>query len=656
MEYRNDLQGLRAIAIILVVLAHSGLGYFSGGFVGVDVFFVLSGFLITGLICSEIKKTGKLNIARFYSRRLSRLLPALGVMLVVTLIVVYVLFSPKQLHSQLLTGLFSSIWLSNVFFYFREVDYFDEYSKHDLFLHTWSLGVEEQFYLVWPFALLFLVYFGKKNSNHNLINRSVLLTGLALIFAYGFSLYLSETNIRAAFYLMPSRVWQFSLGALVFLLSDNQSLRFLDRYNLLQSRNWYWVIWSLGLTLVVGSALLLTPTTHYPGVWATVPSVGAACIIFSGKLLRDNNPLVHPLLVWIGDRSYSWYLWHWPVLTIGLMFGLSGQVLATAGLIAISLLLAMLSYRFVETPFTKGRCRGLIPRRVLLYSMCSMLALCAIFFHARHDLDRAIIADDFVDYWRRDSAYIYKIPCDGWYYHAKVDKCNFGTEDAEKTVVLLGDSIGAQWFSMVLKAFPSPEWLTTVLTKSACPIVDEQIYYQRVGGVFRICEEWRSKVIQELEVIKPDVIVLGSSSSYEFGELQWTEGSSRIFERLSRAADFVIVLAATPRLNFDGPACINLHVNLNGLDNYSVESCMSDSDIAHASKVAGLLTNAADRYHNVHLVDLSDLVCPNQRCYAGDPDTVVVFRDSQHLTDTFVRTVAPEFRNRLSRLGIDLNH
>ncbi|UHD19028.1 hypothetical protein LT988_02165 [Thiocapsa bogorovii] len=156
------------------------------------------------------------------------------------------------------------------------------------------------------------------------------------------------------------------------------------------------------------------------------------------------------------------------------------------------------------------------------------------------------------------------MPCDAWYHHADVEPCIFGPDDAPRTVVLVGDSILAQWFSMVPALFPAPAWRIVVLTKSACAMVDEDYFYPRIGQVYTVCNEWRDAVLEEIERIRPDVVITGSAATYDFTEAQWIEGSARVFSRLSKAAATVIVIPGTPSLPFDGPGCVARSLSADG--------------------------------------------------------------------------------------------
>lgn len=641
------MQGLRAIAILLVLLAHAELGIVPAGFIGVDVFFVLSGYLISGLLLRELYQHDKIALLNFYTRRIKRLLPALLLMLSVSFALGVLLLSGFEARKQLASAPFSLTWTSNLYFAFASVDYFDELSKRDLFLHTWSLGVEEQFYLIWPIILIILYKAGKCLSLSNRNISWLLLIGLGVICFASFllSLYWTKSKPEAAFYLMPARIWQLSLGAIAYLLSQPG---FLSKNNFLFNKRLNHFMLIVGLCLIVGSALALNPILAYPGFWGLFPTIGSAFVIMSSHCIVNNSLLAHPLLVWLGDRSYSLYLWHWPIFVLGFSVGHQGELVSTGVLILLSVVAAVMSFRFIELPFWKGKLSFTPPFNTLLISLLILAAALFVLYHGIRQLPEADSATDISAMWRSDVPQIYFMPCDSWYMSSEVLPCSFGVKGARKTVVLLGDSIGAQWFSMIPEIFPEPYWRTIVFTKSSCAIVDENYIYKRIGKIYQVCTDWRNAVLDQLDILKPDVLFIGSAATYKFSEDQWIDGSSRIFERVSKVAKTTYVFPGTPSLAMDGPGCITRHLSSEG--NLDFEACMAKNRIQGIERVTKFIQKAADRFTNVYLLGLNDLVCPNGNCYALSKEGIVVFRDSQHLTDTFVRALVPAARERLKQI------
>ena len=650
-NFRPDLQGLRAVAIVLVILAHAGLKVAPGGFVGVDVFLVLSGYLITGLLFRELAQDGRIVLTSFYARRLKRLLPAMICMLVATSGVAFWLLSGVEARAQLASAPFAATWTSNLYFSFITLDYFDELATRDLFLHTWSLGVEEQFYLIWPVLLLILFRIGKLLPTSQDNGRRLMVFGLgtACVASLALSLYWTDNRPQAAFYMMPSRIWQLSLGALVCLTFQTGSSGWTSRCLSRFPRHF---LLGSGLLMILGSAAGLSPDLAYPGFWALLPSFGAALVIVSGHALPKGHQglLARPILVWLGDRSYSLYLWHWPVFVLGFSLGLQGQLVPTLGLILVSLVAAILSFRWIELPFWKGRWSHAGTLGILLPGLLVMATVVIALDQGLRQLPQADAASEISNKWRTDSPVIYGMSCDAWYANAHVEPCVLGSKTATKTVVLLGDSIGTQWFSILPEIFPEPAWRIVVLTKSSCAMVDEDYYYQPLGKTYQVCTDWRNAVLDELDRILPEVLIMGSTMDYRFTETQWVEGSSRIFDRVSKAARTVFVIPGTPGLGFDGPGCLARHLLPDGRIDRG--PCLARHRLQHIASITNSLGVAAGRFANVHLLDLNDLVCPGGICSAVSDQGVVVFRDSHHLTDSFVRAQIPFVRERLKRFAV----
>ena len=655
LSYRPDIQGLRAIAIMLVVLAHAGFTFFSGGFVGVDVFFVLSGYLITGLLVREHTQTEGIQLARFISQRLKRLLPMLLVMISLVILIAPLLISNYEFKQQTASAVYASSWTSNLFFAFSELDYFAEVQTRDLFLHTWSLGVEEQFYLAWPLLLLVTLTLLTRQLGRGK-HHSPLLLVLSILFvgSLGLSWYWSATQPLWSFYLMPSRIWQFALGAAVFVWFDSR-----HQHNSHSLKP----IWSIGcgiigITLIIGSAVLLHSNMTYPGFWALLPSLGAALIILAGNqgnTLGISRGLSHPILVWIGDHSYSWYIWHWPVLILGFALGLQRPIEAI-GLIAFSLLLAILSYRWVELPFWKGRLSKLSPAQGIIVSILAILMVAS----GALNYSKFIVHNDneggvqFVNAARHDKPVIYKYGCDAWYYNAEVRPCLIGSPGAPKTVVLLGDSIGAQWFSLLPEIFKTPDWRIVVLTKSSCALIDQDYFYRRIGKIYTVCSEWRNATLDYLKSLQPDIIFVGNDATYKFSKNQWIDGSRRVLARLNAAADHIIVIPGIPQLSFDGPSCLEaLHAET-ALKRFlsNSQTCREALTTTQTSDVAHYLELAVQDFPKARLLNLNDMVCPNRHCAAKSSDGLVIFRDQLHLTDSFVRAQAPKVLLKLEELGL----
>jgi peptidoglycan/LPS O-acetylase OafA/YrhL len=338
MHYRREIDGLRALAVLPVILFHAGFQTFGGGFVGVDVFFVISGFLITRIITDELE-TKRFSVVRFYERRARRILPALFFYVTIASIGAAAFYPPHQLKEYGESLFANSVFLSNVFFYVK-TDYFNDFSETAPLLHTWSLSVEEQYYLVFPIFLLLTFKFLK--GWYQLL---ILIVAIASLLYSQLTL---TTNPSASFYLIPSRFWELAVGS--FLASTHVHFPFT------KSQRISTFLGALGIALILSSVLAYGRSTQFPGLAALPPVLGTALVIayarqenVVGKLLSSR------LLVGTGLVSYSWYLSHHVLFAISRVYGLNLSEFATkASLIFVSLLLALLSFRFIEQPFRKG--------------------------------------------------------------------------------------------------------------------------------------------------------------------------------------------------------------------------------------------------------------------------------------------------------------
>ena len=650
LGFRADIEGLRAVAILLVVAAHAGVPWLQGGFVGVDVFFVLSGYLITGLLVQEIQATGRLRLLDFYVRRLRRLLPALVVMVIGSSLLAAALLAPFEQVAQARAATAAVIWLSNLHFIAANLDYFGATAESNIFLHTWSLGVEEQFYLVWPLLVLFLVggWHWQPAGRQWRRLRTGMVAAVALCLAL--SIFLTYTQPAKGFYLMPSRAWQFALGAVAVLIFRTDSpaavTRWLDIPEAHKNR-WRNALGLIGLTLVLGAGYLLDRRDAYPGAWALAPSVGAALILAAGAggaAHRVGRLLSAAPLQWLGRVSYSWYLWHWPVLILGATVTLGGHSVHPALLVLFSLVLALASYYWVESPLRRSRLIGARPLAGVLGAVVIMLV--GVLLGGRWQAaaaDWALSpAQQRYAAVRADLPRLYAVPgCDEWFRSSQLRVCGFGSAEGQHTVLLLGDSVTMQWFPAVVKAYGERGWRVLVITKSACPMVDEGYFYPRIGRRYVECEHWRNAALGAVTTLRPDVVLTGSTTTYPFTKAEWVGGSRRVFETLSAAAGEVRVLRATPTLSFDGPGCLARSAwRTSWLP--PPPPCEAPAQNAHADAIFGWLGEAARIFPNVRVVDMNALVCPNRSCRAERAGEIV-FRDSMHVTARYIEAIAPAF-------------
>ena len=368
--FRPEIEGLRGLAILLVVVCHAGIAGLDAGFIGVDVFFVLSGFLITGLLIDEHERTGRIELGGFYARRAKRILPAAAVVLVATLVGALAIFSPLDMARIAQDGLAAGLSVANMRLAVEATDYFAAADTSPM-LHYWSLSVEEQFYLLWP-ALLVVAMRGARPRL-----AVVFAAGAVLIGSLVLCVVVTAVDGSWAYFSLPTRAWQLAAGGILAL-----GVRGPIRMPTLIGAAVGWA----GAVLLVASIALITPTTSYPDVAATAPTAGALALIAGGGATGSPGALLltRTPLRWLGRISYSLYLWHWPVLVLGASFLASADVPSVVStgsplqplfLIAVSVVFAAVTWRLIEEPFRAGRLSHGGRRRTFAIASAAILSV-----------------------------------------------------------------------------------------------------------------------------------------------------------------------------------------------------------------------------------------------------------------------------------------
>ncbi|MFN9729113.1 MAG: acyltransferase family protein [Pseudomonadota bacterium] len=636
MKFRADIEGLRGLSIVLVVLAHSGIPGLQGGFIGVDVFFVISGYLITGLLLEALHDGGRVDAWRFYARRVRRLLPAFILMVATTLVVATALLSPAEVARHAREAAWASAWAANLFQVANDTDYFASARETGLFLHTWSLAVEEQFYLAWPLVL----WLAWKVAGGDRALRWTLALVLVGGFAYG--LYATTSDPVAAYFLPHVRAWQFATGAIVYLVGDT----FVPRPGA-----WASALATAGMTAILGGALLIGDSTPYPGSAALAPTLGAAALLLAGpggggivsRTLASRIPTA------IGRISYSWYLWHWPALVLAAELApADGRARAVA--VAASLVVAVIAFHCVEDPLRRSR-RG-PPRMVVLIGvMASLLlvAFCSLIHRSHRGPADPEIAPAHPIVAQIAVPEIYAAGCDQWYHSAALTPCRIELAgESAPTAVVIGDSIGLQWYPALVDTFRTGGWNMVVLTKSACAMVDRPFHYARIRREYTECARWRDAAVEYIRAASPPVVVVGSSGTYPFDVATWRAGSADFLRRIAAPGRRIAVLGPTPSLPFDAPSCL-----MRGRDGLPLGPETDDcavplSGIAFA-EVEGALRDAVAATPGATYIDGAAIACPDSRCAAWR-DGQLVFRDTQHLNAAYASALAPRLRAELEPL------
>ena len=647
--FRPDMEGLRGVAILLVVGFHAGVSWLAGGFVGVDVFFVLSGYFITALLLREVEDTGGIDVPGFYGRRAARLLPMLFVVLLATLALVMWLYAPIDRAPVASAARAAALSASNMEFASGAVDYFRE-SDNPL-LHTWTLAVEQQFYFVWP-VLILLAIAWTGSVERDAIRRRVLWSTV-IVGAVSFiaSLWLSYTAPSWGFFSLATRVWEFAAGGVLALfLSD--ATRATRRAALLQG---------LGLGAIALALFLFDDVTPYPGAAALLPAFGAAAMLAGGHghpSTRTSMVLSHPVLRWLGRHSYSWYLWHWPLIVIVAALQPDIGVRGRLGWSLAALGLAVLTHRYVEQPARSG---GGILRRVpeermlmvalgasFVMALVAHGALLAARAQASSPSQRAFAAAR-VD--RKDHG-CWARTLDDW--KGPGGPCVFGDKRSSTTLVLLGDSHAEHWLGALDRVGRERGWRIVAMVKGGCPAADiPRVMTRARRRMFHECSRFRDGMLQRIVAMRPDGVILSSwdhyvpvrgqpSSRWQVSLAEWEHGLRRTYARLSQAGIPVAAIRGTPRTWFDVPSCLSRRaagLPFAGRCEYDRARSLSPSAAAAQDRAARGLPIA--------FVNMNDAICRTMSCPTM-VNGIVVFTDDNHLTASFSRSLSPVLGPRLA--------
>lgn len=428
IKYRSDIDGLRAIAVLLVVLYHAKFPV-SGGFIGVDVFFVISGFLITLIMDKEIRE-GDFTFRSFYVRRIKRLVPAFAFMLAILFMYCSYYLMPEDLLSFSKSALFSMPGVSN-FYFFLNTNYFDSSATEPL-LHTWSLSVEEQFYVFWPLILLAL-YKTKKSSVKTIVFSALFIASLAT------SQYYAINSKNMAYMMLPFRFFELMMGAMVAIQFRTVS-EFLSKFRATPY---------LGIALITASAFLLNDESVFPGLGAFPACLGAALLLASG--FREgwcNKFLTFKPVVYIGKVSYSFYLWHWPFLILAVYRDIQLTALNASLLVITSFAMASFSYHFVEQPFRKTRLT--FPQAFgFVYALPVIVA--SLYLNTMYETGgwKSRMEGLFDEMTEENTAHIIRKNCMDTMKVGNIDECHLGVKKKIPDAIMIGDSFGNAYTGFV---------------------------------------------------------------------------------------------------------------------------------------------------------------------------------------------------------------
>ncbi len=696
-KHRADIDGLRAIAILLVVSYHAGVPFISGGYVGVDVFFVISGFLITGLLLQEVARTGTISIRDFYARRARRLLPASALVLVVTLFIAHAIMSPLAAERVNGDAIASALYVANWHFAMQTTDYFAAQVNASPLLHYWSLAVEEQFYMLWPMLILGALGIGVARSQRfdtTALRRIVAALGVVGVTSFMWSALFTSSQPGWSYYGLQTRAWELAIGAGLAALTGSVSR--IPRAVVVLG-GWF------GLAMILYAALRFNDFNTYPGTAAMVPVVGTALVIMSGVRIRNGGTpllLAHPRLVAIGLISYSLYLWHWPLLvfarSLTARVTVDGEPIASpwwaiALAVAASFVMAMISTRWIENPIRNSSVfkHSTNASLILGAALTTIPVLFAVAHLPGPFTSTTVTVAGVVDGASLDPSVLASVPnstpnmsaldasndgvtgmrdCHQSFAATPVaTDCLFGDPHGDKTIVLVGDSHAQHWFPALNRAASQRGWKLYAWTKSACPMVEVTVNNDQVAGPYTACDSWRKGVLNQIKNLSShggvDLVMVGRSSGYgsssgattpildskgqplpgDQAQTAWVNGTAALLHDL-RNAQRVALLQDTPWAPSDRTECLSAHIQDSSACAFIGVTSTREQMLTNAEQAALVGNGKASS------VDVTELICPGRICREVTDSGTVVYRDQHHMTQSFAKSIYASVADRVSGL------
>ena len=646
---RADIQGLRALAVGLVVMYHAGFRVFQGGFVGVDVFFVISGFLITGQLLKPVLAGGRIDFASFYARRARRILPASFAVLLATIVAAWLFVPPLQLQAVLRGALATALYVPNYLFASDGTNYLLATTAPSLFLHYWSLGVEEQFYLFWP-ALLALAFFLARRS---LRTVAAVMAGTAAL-SFALSVVTTPASPSWAFFGLHTRWWEFAVGGLAAVAVVRMP-GLLPRP--IARRAAGLAGWAGGAVLI-GLLLVFDAHTVFPGAAAAVPVLATAAVLlgctwggaWSPAWLLGLRPFV-----FLGETSYSLYLVHWPLFMIPAAYvgatggSLSGPV--RLALVVLAVPVAWALFRWVERPLRdSGWARGIRPRGVLITAGALSLALgvgssitgagleaqqwsasrpASAFALGSDPVGTAYVPQNMTPTLNSIAALRSGTAryCKNLEQQDFVWRCDFGSNASAPLVVFFGDSHADQFrFALLGLADEGRIRLETYMMEG-CPAA--RVSTEHDGQPWQACDDWRRSAIASLRARHPAVVLAGSyRDDHDAADLAgWRAGEEWTLEQLS-VFTRVAMMVDTPSPTFDVPTCLSAHLDDAGACSVTLDTRFQAAQL-DAARAAG-----------VPAIDVNSELCDGSVCPAV-LGNLLGYRDGSHISYELSAALAP---------------
>ncbi|MDP5291686.1 acyltransferase family protein [Oceanimonas sp. CHS3-5] len=647
-SFRRDINGLRAWAVVAVILYHFGIPGFDGGFVGVDIFFVISGFLMTGIIIGGIEHSGggnRFSLLNFYLARARRIVPALLVLCTVLLILGW-FWLPATDYRALGFHIFSALgFVSNIKFW-KEAGYFDAASHEKWLLHTWSLSVEWQFYIILPLVLLLL---WKLRPGRNFI---ISMMSVGFVLSLGLSIVLSPTKASAAFYLLPTRAWEMLAGGLVYLLADRIRLSYI------QSK----LLEAVGFLLLLYSIFFLTTAAVWPGYLALLPVIGTALVL---SVNQESKLTATPPAQWLGNTSYSLYLWHWPFAVALNYAGLQQNLFAVAIALFLTLVTGYASYKLVEKPVRFHLNKVSLKPSIIGFAVVVLaVALPGLVVRLQDGVPGRLPSDIDAIFAEANN----KNPRMGECHVSNstpVPECTYGGK--KLGAIVIGDSHAASVVRSVEKALPSKELGVLDWTLSSCTTI---LGIKHTTNKDFKCADFLEKALNKLQNEKekeniPIIIVNRISTVFEGAQdlhlneeekqLQkyinippnakderfYDEMTSGLVETacaLSKYND-VYMTRPIPELNLHVPNTMGRN-SLYYSKNLRVSISIEEYNERHQRALNA--QDIAARNCGIKILDPLPYLCDDNNCY-GDHNGLPVYYDDDHLNERGGQLLIPMF-------------
>jgi peptidoglycan/LPS O-acetylase OafA/YrhL len=663
--FRPDIEGLRAVAIVAVLLAHAGVGLAEGGFAGVDVFFVISGFLITQVLVRELERTGAISLTRFFAGRVKRLMPQVLAVIAAVVVASSLLLSPMRADAVSADVMAAGVYAMNWRLSASAVDYFAAGDADRPLDHFWSLAVEEQFYLAWPLLLLAIALIVRRRDRTLHAPLSVVLVAIASA-SFAFAVHLTAVAPEQAYFSAPARAWELALGGLLALVLLRRRL---GRAAALAAG------WA-GMSAIAAATLLFDAGTAMPGAPALLPVLGAAALLAAGTSAVPALPTralgTRPSR-FVGRISYAWYVWHWPVL----VFAAAGGPLTTAEGLAVtmgSLVPALATHRWIEEPLRRSKAHLRRPRAILVAaiagpavavasgvalsaSLASPPVLPASEVEGAGQLARTGTIQESASALRptpvdasADRGKPYEDGCLVPERARTSPRCVYGARHSSTTAVLYGDSHAMQLFPALERVAKRRGWRLVNLTKAGCPPNIVAVVSPLSRRRYPECDAWRGYALRRIREERPALVLAAGSAHHQvFDGSRRLAGDAAVralaagwrpaLRDLRAAASSVVVTTDPPRAPIDVPGCVSDHLR-------ELRRCAFAR--GPATERARAVAEAARAVSGVTVLDPTDMLCLPDLCPSVIGE-VLVYRNSGHLTASFVATLGPWLGRRLPR-------